>query len=146
MVQGFPFTAKKDAVHQGLTIAVWEAMAHDHGWSFHYLEADRDTDRAVQQLAQGQFDVLIGPLAVTVPRIQQVDFTTPFFINAIGLMVPKKHVSFSSITKVLKTAGFWSIITGFIGLFFLYLHLIWYFERGKLNELPLSYRQAITGA
>lgn len=146
IVEVSPFSQKNDQAYQGVVIDIWEAMAREYHWRFHYVSAGSDSQRAIQQLAQGKYDVLLGPLSVTASRLQQVDFTRPFFINNIGIVVLKKRLSLRAISAILFEHGFFSVMGGFLLSFLLYLHLLWYFERGKHDTLPMSYREALSGA
>ncbi len=139
-----PFAMKDGPGYQGLAIELWANVADANHWTYHYVPAGEDVYHAIQQLQAKKYDVLVGPISVNERRLFLVDFSRPFFINKVGVIIKKQNRSFISMLDdfLPRTLGFLIVVLACT--FAVFLHLLWYFERGKHPEISLNYRHGIS--
>ena len=131
VVPGEPFAIITNNQYRGIAIDIWELLAQNLNIKYQFVPMSEHTDDDVRQLAQGKVDLLIGPIIPTKERAALVDFTKPFYLNQIGIVVPAKKIPFfSTLLDVLSTSFSWMALSILL-LFLLYLHIFWFFERRK---------------
>lgn len=144
VLQASPFASQVGDHYQGLTIDLWEKIAANNHWAFSYLSAGTDESQAISQLQAGRFDILIGPLSVTGPSLAVVDFSRPFFINKTGVIVLKHRSHFLSLLDPVLSKSFAALTLALLSAFLIYIHLFWYFERGKHPEISEGYWKTVS--
>lgn len=85
-----PFVMEKNGVPVGFAIDLWQNVATDHGWQFSYKQYDT-TDAALDALAKGECDVLVGNTSITSEREQHVEFSQPFYRSGLQIMVSEQR-------------------------------------------------------
>lgn len=144
VVSGSPFAFENAGVYGGLAIDLWQKIAEQNKWSYQYLPTGEDVYESLQQLQAGKFDLLIGPISVNEKRLYIVDFSRPYFINNVGILLHKEKSRYFPVIDAFLSPAFALVLLAIALLFIIYLHLLWYFERGKHPDIPLSYREAIS--
>lgn len=139
-----PFASQVGDSYQGAAISLWHAIAADNHWTFRYVSTGDNVDQTIAELQAGQYDIFIGSISVNQHRLEQVDFSRPYFINKVGLIIPKQVFQFRSVVDAFFTPVMGVLLFCLITSFVLYLHLFWYFERGKHLEIPAKYRDMIS--
>ena len=79
-----PF-AMKDASGRwvGITIELWEAIAHRLGLEYAYREYD--LEKALQAIQSDEADIVAAALSVTAERAKRMDFTHTYFGSDLGI-------------------------------------------------------------
>jgi ABC-type amino acid transport substrate-binding protein len=91
--RGFePFVFVNDDSYSGISIEIWERAAKFANIKYKYVDAGKSYSQAIKDLANGKYDILIGPYSISEKNYQLVDYTSPYFISKIGLCVKKKSV------------------------------------------------------
>ena len=91
--RGFePFVFVNDDNYSGISIEIWERAAKFANIKYKYVDAGKSFTQAIKDLANGKYDILIGPYSINEKNYQIVDYTTPYFISKIGLCVKKKSI------------------------------------------------------
>lgn len=139
-----PFVSLVGDDYQGAAISLWQAIAADNHWAFRYVPTGNNVDQTITALQAGQYDIFIGPISVNQHRIEQVDYSRPYFINRVGLIISKQTFQFKSIREAFFTPVMGILLLCLISSFVLYLHFFWYFERGLHPEIPMKYRNMIS--
>ena len=137
-----------DHQYTGLSIATWEAVAKAADLHYVYVPLDLSADRAVNLMAENKLDVTIGALILNRQRLEQMNFSLPYAITSIGVILPKES-SLNAISELIKNfflASVAYVSLAILFLFLLYINLLWYFERGKLKSIPLNYWEAMSKA
>lgn len=94
-----PFEFIEDSEEQGFDIDLMDEIGSRLGVEVEYVDANFDT--IFQQLAAGDFDVIISAITITEERAETVAFTEPYFEATQALVVPTD----SDITGVDDLAG-----------------------------------------
>jgi polar amino acid transport system substrate-binding protein len=89
-----PYVNLANKAHPGAAIEFWNAIAHAKHWKFKLIDEGDKPKPALQNLADGKINILVGGMSVTSDRIKSVNFSRPFFIERIGLVTSEGHVSF----------------------------------------------------
>ncbi len=82
-----PFVINKDKL-SGFTIDLWEKIAKKNSinYQYHTIKTNKDVDRAIKQ---NLYDVILGVVDIDPERIQQVDFTVPYYFTNFSLVNKK---------------------------------------------------------
>lgn len=136
---GDPFATTENNEFYGIAIDIWKLIAEEQNLKYQFVSVGEHIDNAVSSLAQGNIDVLIGPIVPTFERNKLVDFMQPFYLNQIGLVVALKEVDFMAAMGRIFNSTISTALLIFIGLFVFYLHVFWYFERRHNPEVPREY-------
>lgn len=73
-----------DGKIQGFDIAVMNALCKEIGAACTIV--NQPFDSLIPSLKLGKFDALIGALAITAERAQQVDFTRPYYVTTVNFV------------------------------------------------------------
>lgn len=131
VVPGAPFAIVTNNEYRGLAVDIWKILAQNLNIKYQLIPMSTHTDDDVQQLAQGKVDILVGPIIPTKERAALADFTRPFYLNQIGIVVPVKKIPFfTTVFEVLSSSFSWMAVLILL-LFLLYIHIFWFFERRK---------------
>lgn len=131
--------------YKGILPDIWSTIAEAGKIKFVYIPMSEDANQDIALLEQKKIDVLVAPLTITPSRLKRVDFTIPFYESPMGAIIPAKLDAFN-LVQFLFVDSFWFILLSILFAYIIYLNLMWYFERGKINELPLDYSQAMKNA
>jgi polar amino acid transport system substrate-binding protein len=82
-----PFVIQTADHFTGYSIDYWEKVAAAMGWSFEYVPVDTQ-EQVVSMLNDGSLDVVIGAIGMTPEREQIVDFSHPYFMSGLQILVP----------------------------------------------------------
>lgn len=85
-----PFVMEKNGVPVGFAIDLWQNIATEHGWQFSYKKYDT-TDAALDAVAKGECDVLVGNTSITSERERTVEFSQPFYRSGLQIMVSEQR-------------------------------------------------------
>nr|1IIT_A Chain A, Slr1257 protein [Synechocystis sp. PCC 6803 substr. Kazusa]1IIW_A Chain A, Slr1257 protein [Synechocystis sp. PCC 6803 substr. Kazusa] len=79
----------KNAAFTGISLDVWRAVAESQKWNSEYVRQN-SISAGITAVAEGELDILIGPISVTPERaaIEGITFTQPYFSSGIGLLIP----------------------------------------------------------
>ena len=90
-----PFVIEEDGKHKGISIELWEKIAGMHGWNYKYTSLHESGYLDVEPLLeQHNLDLVIGPLAITYERIDNIAFSTPYYITTSNLITKNTDTSF----------------------------------------------------
>jgi polar amino acid transport system substrate-binding protein len=81
-----PFVFKdEEGGLKGISVQLWEKIAQDLGVEYQYTPLS--LAGILDSLEQGSIDLSINPLTVTSARIQQIDFTQPYYTSNSAIAV-----------------------------------------------------------
>ncbi|MFM1841858.1 MAG: hypothetical protein RLZZ490_594 [Cyanobacteriota bacterium] len=119
----------------GISLDVWRDIAGTQGWESEYVP-QQSISEALQSLADGRLDILIGSISITPDRVKlpDVSFTQPYFGSSVGVMILQEHSTlwnrvapFFGITA-LSSAGILTLLLFIVG------NLIWLAEHRQNPE------------
>lgn len=130
----------------GIDIALWEAIATTQKWKYDYFEY-ATVPSGLADLKQGTLDVLLGGLEITPERLDQVNFTQPYYFSDAALLVKRPPLPFwNYFHPFLKIAALSALALVFV-LISVFSHLIWLAERGQNpDHFPPQYWRGISQA
>jgi len=74
---------------RGLVIDIWEEIAFVNDFEYELI-LYTETQEALDAIATGELDLLLGPFTITAERLQDVNFTQPFFVSSLGVVVQQE--------------------------------------------------------
>lgn len=137
-----PFDIIEDGTYSGVAVEIWQSIAELNHWNYNYIVLPNNVEAALKKVQSGDLDILVSSIDVTNNRMREVDFTRIFFIEKIAVTMPAAHNYWAVFHQFLGTALLY--IAGIsIVCFFVYIHLLWFFERGKNEKISINYRIGI---
>lgn len=112
---------------EGISIALWEAVARRLDLEFRYVLSDLEA--LLSGLEDDRLDVSVAALTVTAERETRLDFSYPFYSTGLAIAVPAKG---GALWATLGRFFSWPFFTTLAGLALLLLGVgvaIWTFER-----------------
>jgi len=138
-----PFVIKEPDGYRGISLDIWKLVSKHLKVEYELVPLGNNIYKNVQALQEGKIDILVGPVTATYPRILLANFTTPYALNRVGIVVPTVKISFMQlIFSIFLKIFTWTPIV-VIAIILIYAHLFWYFERGKLKGIPSAYIEGI---
>ncbi|MFO8054059.1 MAG: transporter substrate-binding domain-containing protein [Bacteroidales bacterium] len=129
-----PFLIKQDNSWSGASVDLWESIASDLELNYSYVEYP--LDELIDALGEGAIDLSINPLTVTAERVEQFDFTQPFYITnlTIATVADNKSIVWSFVRNFFST-DFFKALLGLMLLILLFGFIIWLVEKRKNPEM-----------
>ena len=141
-----PFSTPTSNVHyKGIATDIWENIADAGGINYVYVPLSEDVNADLQLLQEHKIDVIVGPITITHNRLKIVNFSVPYYESSMGAIIPAKLDIFA-LLHFLFVGSLWFILLGLLSAYLVYINLMWYFERGKLSDLPTNYSKAMSNA
>jgi polar amino acid transport system substrate-binding protein len=127
----------------GIVPDVWEQIALLNNFKYEYVLQTRTQD-ALDAVASGELDILVGPFSITAKRLETVDFTQPFFVSEIGVVLPQQSPTIWSRVKPFFTRAALSSVGALVVCLFLVGNAMWLAER-KANpeQFPKDYLHGV---
>lgn len=136
-----PFVIVGNETYSGIAADIWQTIANNEKINYQYVVLNHNTDAAIQALAHGDIDVLIGPVSISHARYKVVDFSYPFFLNQIGVIEHRNPTNlqwFGSVFLDIITSPF---LIGILVLFLIFVHVYWLAERKRAEDMVHGYRK-----
>ena len=113
---------------EGLSVDVWSAVAEYLDLEYGMVAVDSISE-AIDMVAEGRGDVVVGPISITADRSARVEFTQPYFHATLAVMAPASRSLLEGIAPFLSTA-FITGISFLVGILLVVGVLLWIAERG----------------
>ncbi len=128
-----PFVIEEDnGTYNGLTIALWEHIAHETGLDYRYEV--KDIQGMLDGVADGSLYASASALTITSEREESVDFTHPFFVTGLGIAVSYQPTgAWQSFLAIFSFDFLWVVLLLFLLLLF-WGFLVWIFERNENSD------------
>ena len=138
-----PFAIEDGDQFKGISLEIWQEVVQSEGLEYELIP-QKNVQVSLDAVANGELDLVIGPLSITSERLESVEFTQPFFVAQISLLLPsQKPTLWSRVKPFFGLAALSSV--GFLGLcLFVVGNLIWLAERHKNSEhFPREYLKGV---
>lgn len=113
---------------QGLTIALWEAVAANENYQYEYYPVG--LNEMISGVANERYDVGLGAISVTAQRERQIDFTLPFYNAGLGIAVPAaEEATWWTLTKRFFSFEFLTVLVALVGILLVAGFFLWLAER-----------------
>lgn len=124
---------------QGLSISIFREIARQNNWLYTIVPAKEEVDTAIDDLAAGKFDILIGPISITENRIKKIAYSRPFYLAEGKLAINRQSISHKkAIVDLMESFPVGLLIIILIVLIGI-SHVIWLSERKTNTEMPKQY-------
>lgn len=145
VILAMPFAQDIEEHYSGIAIDLWENIASINRWDYVYVPLTINTESELKRLTKdGDLDVVIGPVSVSSKRLQSVDFTRPYFLSSIGVITQKHELNLFDVLRMFFSKTLVLSIVVLLLSFIIFIHLLWYVERGKLDGVSTNYYPAIS--
>jgi polar amino acid transport system substrate-binding protein len=134
-----PFVMKQGNGYTGFSVELWDALAKRLGYDYEWVEA-ASADDLLQRVQAGNYDVVVGKTIITADREKIMDFSVPYFVGGLQIMVGEPHQSFirNFLTTIFKPELLQVLGFGMLVLLVM-AHIIWLIERGNNEAIPKAY-------
>lgn len=134
-----PYVLADKNGYRGISVDIWKIISKRLRLSYVFVPMSIDIYQNVVSLHDGKIDILVGPVTANYERSLLAQFTRPYALNRVGIVVLVPKRSFLSILGSIMIRVFsWTMLTALIVIIF-YAHWIWYFERHRLKSIPSHY-------
>ena len=117
-----------DGAWQGVSIELWRRAADAAGLRYRFAE-ESNVQELLTGVAEGRFDIAVGALTVTGPRLREMDFTQPFYTTGLGIAAARGAPGWWSVVRTFTSFGFFQAVLTLMGLAMAAGLLIWLTER-----------------
>ncbi|MEC4806135.1 MAG: transporter substrate-binding domain-containing protein [Jaaginema sp. PMC 1079.18] len=138
-----PFVIQGEDKIQGIIPDLWDYIATNQDIEYEFV-LQTNTQAAIDAVANQELDLLIGPFSINAERLERVDFTQPYFVSRIGVLIPSESPSLWNRLKplfrttALTSAGVLALVLFLVG------NGIWFAERKQNSEqFPEQYWQGV---
>jgi len=118
---------------RGIVIDIWEEIAFVNNFGYKLI-LYTETQDALDAVATGELDLLVGPFTITAERLQEVNFTQPFFVSSLGVVVQQESPTIWSRVRPFFTKAALSSVGALLICLFLVGNGIWLAERRQNPE------------
>lgn len=138
-----PFLIQEEEQLRGIIPDLWEYIAASQNIEYE-LVVQSNTQEALNALANEDLDLLVGPFSITAERLENVDFTQPFFVSRIGVVIPSEPPSLWSRIRPLFRVTALSSAAVLLFILFLVGNGIWLAERKhNPDQFPPHYLKGV---
>jgi len=128
---------------RGIVIDIWQEIAFVNNFEYELI-LYTETQEALDAVATGELDLLIGPFTITAERLQSVNFTQPFFVSSLGVVVQQESPTIWNRVRPFFTKAALSSVGGLLICLFLVGNGMWLVERHQNPEqFPTSYLRGV---
>ena len=143
-----PFSQYISGHPSGIAVDIWNSISKENNFATTYVDIGTNLDAAIKKIYSGELDALIGPVGIIASRAKNVYFTVPYYQDHY-VLIAKEHKlnildEWSLLNVIFNRLSSALAILIFLGLYVLYIHLFWYLERKRQEDLcELNYRRGI---
>lgn len=137
-----PFVINNDSNLEGISIDIWKEIASAEDIEYE-LVLQNNTQATLKAVADGELDLAIGSISITGERLKEVDFSQPFFLAEIGVMIPSETPTLWSRIRPFFGVAFISSVAILIGCIFLVGNLLWLAEKRRNSQFSQEYWSGI---
>lgn len=69
----------------GISLEIWQALATDLGWKYTF-KTFVDVPTALNALASGEIDAVVGPVSITAEREKEARFSQPYYQSSLSIL------------------------------------------------------------
>ncbi len=132
--QSEPFIDLEEEDPDGLSIYLWEKVAEDLSLTYEYKEYETIND-ILDALKREEIGLSINPITVTPERLLNIEFSQPFFISNLAVVIRRDQGwSIGTIFRLVFSQTFIEIL-GFLAIvIMIFGFMAWIFERKHNKE------------
>lgn len=128
-----PFVTHETGQVDGLSIRVWKEIARRGDYDYDF-QVEPGVGTALQKVASGQVDMLVGPVTITADRARTVSFTQPYFKASLGILSNHEEYPLWSKVRPFFSRAFVAGSVFLLSCLFVVGGSIWLLERKRNAE------------
>lgn len=135
-----PFVVQEGETLSGMSIDVWRSVARRADITYDVTRFE-DVGSALEAVATGKADILVGPVSITATRAKTVAFTQPYFQSRLAIASRTKSPSLGDRLAPFATLTFAGAVGSVLLVLGLVGVLIWLAERkhnDHFGERPIA--------
>lgn len=134
-----PFVNIEKGDYTGLSVDLWRNIAEKNGFVYEFKTYD--LVGLLNALEQKEIDICISPLSVTSQRMEQIDFTQPYFISNLAIAYsPNQNNKILSFIRNFFSINFLKAILILFLIIFVFGFLFWLLEKNKNDQLESNWK------
>lgn len=133
-----PFVTKGSGAPTGFAVDLWQGVATSNGWKFEYRPFDT-TEAALDSVASGECDVLVGNTSVTSVREKRVEFSQPFYRAGLQIMVSEQRGHAAQVFSRLVESQHLEVLGGVVLVVVVATLVVSAFERRHNPDFPKTH-------
>lgn len=135
-VSGTPPFIMDHQLQTGISLEIWQGIANLEKLDYDLIPFE-DVPEALAALDSGNLDAVIGPVSITSDRIQNIQFSQPYFMSGLSIMSSATSPSVWQRIKPFFTVRFFYAVCIFLFILAIVGTLLWLAEREKNpDEFP----------
>jgi polar amino acid transport system substrate-binding protein len=129
----------------GISIEIWQKMANLNNLDYNYYVVKK-IDTGINEVANGNLDLLVGSISVTPERLRKVTFTQPYYTSYPALLVPSHSPTLGQLIRPFLQRAVIFAVVGLVFLLFLVANLVWLIEHKHNPQFPKKYSKGVREA
>ncbi len=110
ILQDKPFSwQESNKMYTGIAVDIFSHIAEELKWKYTFIPINPPLENVFDRVQKGEFDIIVGPISITHERYQKVDFSLPFFLNSLGIIVKRddsKNIFFIMMNDIGEKIGY----------------------------------------
>lgn len=94
-----PFASTTQRSYKGISIELWKKVASNLGIDYQFIEAEKNAEKALRDLKDKKYDVLIGAISLTPELSTEYQFTRPYYLSRLSAISHDDKYQFLEIFK-----------------------------------------------
>jgi polar amino acid transport system substrate-binding protein len=131
-----PFVVRTPAGMQGIAVEVWQALAAQAGWPYEIHEFE-NVPQALDSLAAGRADIVVGPVSITAERAPIMRFSQPYFASSLSILSSTEPPSLWRRVRPFFSRSFFVAVAILLSVLTLVGAVIWLAER-RMPDAPFA--------
>lgn len=142
-----PFVTYENRQYLGFSIDLWKELAQEMGIGYEIYGVN-SIAKLLDEVKRGEADVGIAGISITAEREQELDFSHPYYLTGLQIMVLANDISLwntftANIGNIFTSRKLYYGLGIFLLILLIVAHIIWFFERDRNPEFPKNYSQGI---
>jgi ABC-type amino acid transport substrate-binding protein len=129
-----PFATVENNQLHGPSYWLWEQVAAQH--EIPYVLKEVPLDSLLSGIDRGSIDISASPLTITSNRLENMDFTAPFYIAHSSVLIPEVSATERALEFIgsFFSVNFFRALGALVFIILIFGFLEWYFERKENDE------------
>ena len=134
-----PFVIIEPQRLTGFSIDLWKEIALRSGLEYEWVVIDHVPD-ILASIESGEADVGMAPIVINSEREKVMDFTHPYFISGLRVMIIKEPIRpFRNIFSAIFSWDVFRLFAAFFILILIVANIVWLVERHANSHFPKGY-------
>jgi polar amino acid transport system substrate-binding protein len=138
-----PFVVIDGGRLEGISVEIWQALAAEAGWRY-ALQTYENVPHALDALAAGKADLVVGPVSITAERAQSARFSQPYYQSSLSILSNEGKLSWWQRLEPFFNTAFYYAAGSLLAVLTAVGTLVWLAERkAPDSQFPKTPRRGI---